>query len=465
MVEATQRDGRPALFGALWGLATLFHQAAPKKVWVDELTDYPLTLAACWLLLRPSSPSRLAFLAVIQLIDVFVSSPLRSNHWMFTGFAAGYILIAWGREAWAARDWRLDPTRCFARFAPAIRLSVYVLYFFVVFHKLNDDFLDPTVSCGPVLYERAIEVWPALPQSAAIDWLTIGATLLIEAAIPILLAIRRTRAVGILVAVGFHSALAANPFYVNFSAMLIALMVCFADRGSLDAFRASRIGRSMVGAYARLGGARKPTVVALVFLAAAAAIYADRQHVEAVDLAAQWSYLALALAAMVFCAVAWRAGALSDPRAGIWPLHAGQLGLVVFWALNGTAPYLGLKTETSLAMYSNLRTEGTRPSNHLIIRRPADVLGLQRDLVRVVDGSNSTLRRLERKDQLVTWFEFRSYLARHPELSVRYERYEREWLVLRAGADDELSRPHPWWIRKLLLFRTVDGREQTHCSH
>jgi NADH:ubiquinone oxidoreductase subunit 6 (subunit J) len=57
-------------------------------------------------------------------------------------------------------------------------------------------------------------------------------------------------------------------------------------------------------------------------------------------------------------------------------------GLLLIPALlfaNGLMPYLGLKTETSFAMYSNLRTEGGY-SNHWLMPASLQVWDYQRDL-------------------------------------------------------------------------------------
>lgn len=458
-------DERPALFGALWGIATLFHLAAPDKRWIDHWTDYPTTAAACFLLMRPSSPGRLVLLAACQVLDVFVEAPMKSNHWTFTGVTALLILLAAAREAIKRRSPKLDGRALLDTFAVPVRLNIYVLYFYVVFHKLNDHFLDPAVSCGHTLWGRMVEIWPFLPQSTGITVVIIATTLIIESAIPILLAIRRTRSIGMVVAVGFHASLAANPFYVNFSAMLIALMVVFMDPGVPTRLR-SRIEDSALGsAWAKLGGARPGVLAGLLVIVVGAGLYADSRHVPQLDAIARWGFLVYAGLALLGYVAALRTGGLGARRARSWPCPPEALAIVVLYALNGAAPYLGLKTESSLAMYSNLRTEGELPSNHLIIRRPLDVLGWQRELVEVLDSSDRSLRRLRRRGQLVTYFEFRAYLSRHPDVSVRYRHRGREWLVPRVGDDPYLSRPVPWPLRKLVIFRTVDAGDKTRCTH
>mmetsp|Transcript_50152 Transcript_50152/g.131848 ORF Transcript_50152/g.131848 Transcript_50152/m.131848 type:complete len:332 (-) Transcript_50152:60-1055(-) len=54
----------------------------------------------------------------------------------------------------------------------------------------------------------------------------------------------------------------------------------------------------------------------------------------------------------------------------------------------GLCPFLGLRTHAAFAMFSNLRTEGRAP-NHFLVAHDLDILGWQRDFVRVL-GANSS---------------------------------------------------------------------------
>jgi hypothetical protein len=462
-------DQRPALFAALWATATLFHLAAPQKPWLAHFTALPLTAAACWLLLRPSSGPRLALLALCQLADAFVAAPLRSNHWTFTAVAAALIVVAGGRSALAARTLRIGAAEWFDRAAPAIRASVAILYFWVVFHKLNEGFLDPQVSCGTVLYGRIAALWPVLPRGVGIHVAVILATLAIEALIPVLLVLRSTRGIGIGLAIAFHAALAVNPFYVNFSAMMIALMVPFlapeVPERVAAALARSAPAATLRAVWSALGGAREGFLAAALLAAVGGAAVVDRTAPAVLDALAAIAFLGLAGAALLACLVAAHGGPLGARHAPAWPRGPVATGIVALWAANGASPYLGLKTESALAMYSNLRTEGETPSNHLLVRHPLDVAGFQRDLVEIVSSSDGRLRRLARGDRRSTWFELRAHLARHPDASVHYRRRGHAWLVPRAGADPELSRPWPWWLRKLVVFRPVDARAQVRCTH
>jgi len=134
------------------------------------------------------------------------------------------------------------------------------------------------------------------------------------------------------------------------------------------------------------------------------------------------------------------------------------LPLVVF--LNGLTPYVGLKTETAWAMFSNLRTEGGR-TNHLLVPARAQIFGLQRDLVQVTGSSDRYLQSLARKGQLVPYFEIR----RRPDASVSYVRDGVERRFARVSDDPAFSSAIPRMVRRLILFRPVDRTEKQTCLH
>jgi hypothetical protein len=134
------------------------------------------------------------------------------------------------------------------------------------------------------------------------------------------------------------------------------------------------------------------------------------------------------------------------------------LPIAVF--VNGIMPYVGLKTETSWAMFSNLRTEGDR-SNHWLVPASAQVFDLQRDLVQVTRSSDGFLQQLATRHQLIPYFEIR----RRPAAAVSYLRGGVETAFNRASDDPRFSRTAPWVQRKLLRFRPVDIAGKQRCLH
>jgi hypothetical protein len=139
-----------------------------------------------------------------------------------------------------------------------------------------------------------------------------------------------------------------------------------------------------------------------------------------------------------------------------WPV----LLVPLLAGLNGCSPYLGLKTETAFAMYSNLRTEGGQ-SNHLLVPAGVQLFGFQRDLVEIKDSSSGFLAGLARRKLMLPFFEVRALLQQHPNTSLTYERHAGP----NASPGAQLRQPIPWPLRRLLYFRPVAHSGRQPCFH
>lgn len=129
---------------------------------------------------------------------------------------------------------------------------------------------------------------------------------------------------------------------------------------------------------------------------------------------------------------------------------------------------MGLKTESSFAMFSNLRTSG-RPSNHLLIHTPVAWLREGSDLVRIIDSTDAELTRVRDHDYLLSWMELCSYvearLAKDGDFSITLERGGeiREFASVEA-TQAEFAQPR-WLLRKLTWFRPVNMEPVCPCTH
>jgi hypothetical protein len=135
-------------------------------------------------------------------------------------------------------------------------------------------------------------------------------------------------------------------------------------------------------------------------------------------------------------------------------------------AMNGFMPYLGLKTEISFAMFSNLRTE-ERNTNHWFLPVRWRAADYQEDLVQVISTSETNSERipLVGDGYTMTFFELWREASRNPNLAVTYVRAGQTYAVARAGDDPMLSRPFPWMAGKLLRFRPVEVTGPVRCKH
>jgi hypothetical protein len=137
--------------------------------------------------------------------------------------------------------------------------------------------------------------------------------------------------------------------------------------------------------------------------------------------------------------------------------------------LDGVCPYIGLKTDSSFAMFSNLRTEPGF-ANHLLIPHGPHPFGFQRDLVHIVESSDSMLARSARQHELVPFFTLRARVSSlaasgRRNVHVVFERGGVLYDVERAESMAELSRPYPLLVRKTMKFRPIDPRAPGRCTH
>jgi hypothetical protein len=153
-----------------------------------------------------------------------------------------------------------------------------------------------------------------------------------------------------------------------------------------------------------------------------------------------------------------------DDRAARARSATAAWAIVVGVGLNGLAPYLGLKTEASYTMFSNLRTEGGT-WNHLVLPVEVRLFGLLNDLVRPLEASDEWLRARAEAGERLVFLGFHHYANRRPDLRVRYERAGEVHEVERVALDPVLSRPVPYLVRKLLWFKPVPSDGRNACQH
>lgn len=440
---------RLAVFAALWAAAILFDLAS-NHAWAGNAL---LAALAGWTLLQPDRVTPLAALAAGHLLTFVRAAPFVSNHTLFAVMVDATLLATIAIVMIRHRRLRVDADEIFDTWAPAVRAAVIVLYAFVVFHKLNADFFNPAVSCGTAFYATQIERFAFLPHTAWAGVLSLYAAIATEAAIPVLLSLRRTRNTGVLVAAAFHWMLAVNPrdaFY-NFSSMLFAVFFLFAAAGATGAWIARIDTRRVMRASRTFLGVAAGCVVVQAW---------TRRASGGVDpFLLLWAVYGLGLMAAFVWIVRGR-WKHSAPTAAVFTLPVPALVVLpLVVALNGVSPYVGFKTELSWAMFSNLRTDAAR-SNHFIVPAAWRISGDEDDLVAVVASSDRGLAQVGRRGDVIPYFELR----RHPEASITYVQNG----VAHAFAhirDDPRYTPLSWVARKTRAFRPVSAAGPETCHH
>jgi hypothetical protein len=453
------RTGQLRWFATFWVLAAVFDytDSVPWEALPTLLVGIPV-------LVRPTSAPLLGLFVAVTTGLSLRYLPGVANHQALSllvglalGGAALWTLARDGRDGFAAR-W-LDTAR------GPVALTLLVVYFFTVFHKLNTAFLSPD-SCAGHLLRRGFElnglpppaVGPGLVQALAVG------TIAVETALFVCLAVPRTRRWGLLLGVAFHSLLAPASFW-DFSTTVFALYLLFLPP------------RVFADAAPRTEGLRRWVLLAfgghlLLSLTAAATgtsgtRFGLQWHTVQV---VSWYACVLPVLAVLLRAAFDGSGA----RGASWPrLLTGPVVLLVVPVLafgNGATPYLGVKTTANYSMFSNLHVEGDA-TNHLLPWTTAPRLApYTRDLVTVlrIDEPDEVSIpvppwMLESPPHTVPWLELRRVVrlwraeggTGRSAVRVDYVRDGVARTVPDAVADPVLGAPMPWWQSTLLTFRAL----------
>jgi hypothetical protein len=422
------------------------------------------------LFLLPNSVLCLALYAGTQVAFAALAANRPWNHGLMMAFMNLAILasIAWcwieRKRASAYATTAPDPEILIDTFGPALRLSLIILYFITFFHKLNSDFIDPDVSCAGVLLGWINRSYRILPLEKWAVVISIWASLAVELMVPLLLCFRRTVYFGLAIGTAFHLLLSQYGGLHGFAAMLFACYFLFLPSAFTvgAAQRLSALFREL--GWPALHWVGLPLVALLVLVVGKAL-----GHFFGINYTYRgllfWDAWLLAVI-VVFgreLARVWNVPTDVHLRQRWAPLWV--IPLLVF--LNGVSPYVGLKTETSWAMYSNLRTE--MQSNHLIVPASAKIFGYEDDLVEILDTSLPALKEYVGGDVQLTFFEFQricSSATKHFHVSYRRNGKDRTLEVVDGVASDPaICHAHAWLVGKLLRFRPVDTGAHASCRH
>lgn len=372
-------------------MAGLFHQLSFEDWrWHDPKGNI-LTVAILLVLWKPSSWQRFALLIIVDWISVGWTLPITANHILFSWLVNGTLLAALVLTVYKDKgiaDPEL-PSRWYAAFAPWVRVELCLLYFFTVFHKLNFAYLDPAWSCGAKLYVELNDRLPIFPVADWAKYLAIYGTLIIETAIPLLLLFRRTRIAAVILGLFFHALLAIHLHsgLFSFSATMTAFYVTFLPvsmaemlKPKIDMLKPWRWLLSILAVVLLLCYFRKylPAGLHLEEL--------TRQHLT-IGFFVYLIYFAITVV-LFLRTLKW--GNELQRVEGSWRTHPLLIVFTLVAFVNGFGPYLGLRTQTSFSMFSNLHTENGK-TNHLIVPAGIQITNWQHDVVEIIDSNDPNL--------------------------------------------------------------------------
>lgn len=400
------------------------------------------------------SVNALAFVCV-YLID----SPISSNNLTTAFFFAVVVLAVYLKEMLHRPHIDLSREDRFIAIAGPARWLLAGLYFYGIYHKINADFLDPTVSCAVVLYQT-LAVHIALQDFAPGHYLAIYITFIIEAVAMVALFIPRLKALGMLIGLPFHIIIGFSgyAYYKDFSTIVLVLYALFLTKSSVE-FGVSRIANSVGGqaTAARLGRLVLFAFVAIYFVASGAFndIHNLRPtHKGFVSFFAFYTFI-------FYVFVALSLGKLSNKDTHY---HWNWLYIIpVLFFLNGMSPYLGLKTKSSMAMFSNLHTEGGQ-TNHLLTGRLPGTFTYQENPVVVESSNNSGFDSVFAKDgKALVRYEFDKILSLNPDLKATVTTREGTRITDESWVNTYENTN--WLLQKFLVFKPVDFNRPKVCTH
>ncbi len=442
------------VFSLVFGLFAVIHffvYAFRFTAFEIYASTWLILLFGVLLMLNPGSKRWFALLIVTMAVDAWLHAPMSSNHTILKNFLLVAVLAAGIWHMLKGSQW----SAFFRDVVPVGRVLLLVMYFYGVFHKVNEGFLDPEVSCAVALWR--VMPWPIhLLDHPFFHYAAIYGTFAVETVIAIMLIVPRLRGWGIVIGIGFHGFLAFSAFamYPAFSTLTIALHVLF-----LSPSQAERIvtGLNYRTIMAWLHSWQGYLLLALALPAMAwFAIQGDYNRVAGV-------WLLLAIPVLLAILFPGKAGAGSNAvpdeneREFLWS-RLGWLNVIgVLFFLNCAMPYFGLKTAQAMNMFANLRVEGG-VSNHLVLPWAPGPFGYVGDLAEITAATEHRLleRYAERGVSLV-WYDLLNRLDRSPGTTVSFVRngvlYEGQSAA--TLANEIAATLHPEWMRKWFHFRAV----------
>jgi len=418
------------LFNALLAVSLILHQLWWNGFEV-RTAHTVVVLAAGWVLLRPGSVGRFVAMIAAEVVAVALDMPLVGSHTLLMLIVGGCAL---GHLGWTALRERTLPTPAavFVELAPFLRAALIVVYATAALAKMNTGFLDPAISCAIAMSRQLAWFDPSLLDGSWRIEPAIWGTVAVEVALPVLLAARRTRIVGLVVGGGFHTilALAGN---VPFSALAFAFYVAFLPLDTADRLRQTCLRRCVGSGRShhpdrvrRRSGAvrRAPALVVFVSAWLGGAALSSTAPAFVSDVIAHGARLVVVLIALGAGGMLL-ASRRAAPAAPLFAVPAPGVGRPVLLAgvcllvVNGLSPYLGLKTESSFEMFSNLRTE-PGAWNHLLVPEAARVFGYQDQLVGLVAANDPALLARGAAGTQLVRSELDRYLRSHPTAVATY---------------------------------------------
>jgi hypothetical protein len=299
-----------------------------------------------------------------------------------------------------------------------------------------------------------------------------------EFALPTLLITRRLRRLGVVLGLLFHLCLGIMG-YARFSMISFALLVLFLPESSASIKKLAVLFERNAPAQAMLSWSRKYKWLIVGLIVSAGIVLANTAG-DARSLAGRLGdvfvqgslFFFLAQSAVLIAAtvsVFIRYRFAKAPALGFVPAARPGLLVAALMVFSGIAPYLGLHTLNTFAMYSNVRTEGGS-SNHFVVPAGLQIFSYQRDLVDIVETNIASLRGVVRRDMLLPYQQLRVEIAKEIKkgrkgIHVVFLRHGETISTTHAEDHPQLGEPLNAVAYKFLNFRAIEKSGGRVCTY
>lgn len=460
------------IFSVLLGIAILLHNVKTTPVLPETaISGIILGLAAGWLILKPTSLFRFCVMVIAFYLYFFHGLPYMLNHCILLAFVFATIPIAIFLKSPKTEPSK-NPEQILDAIAPAIRWQVVIVYAWATLHKCNVAFINPEQSAAVAMFNQIPFFPDIIDNEGSIAQLAVWGTLLIEGSIAVLLIFSKTRIFALLIALPFHLVLGMVG-HVPFSGFVYPLLFIFLPIGFLNRINEVFKTYSILIVLRKTGKAVGKSPLSFpIFIGVYILVkspysfdFIPNALYLTVPALALYFYLAYTFILFFVAFVAYRHRDFVRHEPVSMKLPSAIYSVFIMGLfLNGLSPYLGLKTQTSFSMYSNLNTEAGM-WNHLFIPQSLRFFDYQNDLVTIIDTDLTELKEAMRKKERLVHHEFLRLTSRAKKGFVTY-RYKGEIIeVANVSNNEELRSGAGLILEKILYFRSVTEPGEVAIPH
>jgi len=405
--------------------------------------------------LNPRSNILLLINAILFSALYIYSSPVSSNNKTTAFFLSVLVILSFLKNLISGRGISFDRDKIFYLIQGPSKLILVFMYFLGIYHKLNTDFFNPNVSCAVELYKPIVSI---IGQEGNMNlyWIPIYSTVIVETIAIIGLLFKRYCKFGLAVSIPFHIIIGFTgyAFYMDFSTIVLAMYALNINEESLKKLK------NFYLKVFRSYWLKKTISLLPIFFAIAIYVYVAIicrgicSYKSFMPIFAFYSvpiYLILIFSKNIH-QVRWKKSS------------SGLLYLIpLVFFLNGLSPYLGLKTEGSISMYSNLYVEG-RTTNHFLHGVIPGFWNYSDEIITIINSNDNRLK----KGEAFVRYDFDRILSnmKNAEVTVRsnLENTTQKISTSEGNWENTFVDSH-WLLKKYLIFKPIDYTRPKVCDH